>query len=97
MAYLFEMKSRSSSNGEPVLPKILKKTMQKDYKMKEMEDIRFFLLPLLEHVFDDTCVCAIIHSLQLLLAELVKVHLELVKALLEHVKIFNAALSFNKF
>ena len=29
MAYLFEMKSRSSSNGEPVLPKILKKTMQK--------------------------------------------------------------------
>ena len=71
--------------------------MQKDYKMKEMEDIRFFLLPLLEHVFDDTCVCAIIHALQLLLAELVKVHLELVKALLEQVRIFNAALSFNKF
>ena len=68
--------------------------MQKDYKMKEMEDIRFFLLPLLEHVFDDTCV---IHALQLLLAELVKVHLELVKALLEQVRIFNAALSFNKF
>ena len=69
--------------------------MQKDYKMKEMEVIRFFLSPLLEHVFDDTCVCAIIHALQLLLAELVKVHLELVKA--EQVRVFNAALSFNKF
>ena len=31
--------------------------MQKDYKMKEMEDVRFFLLSLLEHVFDDKCVC----------------------------------------
>ena len=30
--------------------------MQKDYKMEEMEDIRFFLLSLFEHVFDDTCV-----------------------------------------
>ena len=31
--------------------------MQKDYKMKEMEDVRFFLLSLLEHVFGDKCVC----------------------------------------
>ena len=41
--------------------------MQKDYKMNEMEDVRFFLLSLLEHVCD-ICVCAIIHSFQLLLA-----------------------------
>ena len=42
--------------------------MQKDYKMKEMEDVRFFLLSLLEHVFEDTCVCATTHSLQILFA-----------------------------
>ena len=57
VAYSFEMRDRSSSDGEPVLPKILRKIKQKDYKMKEMEDVRFFLLSLLEHVFEDTCVC----------------------------------------
>ena len=56
MAYPFEIKDRSSSDVQPVLPKILEEEMQKDYKMNEMEDVRFFLLSLLEHVFDDTCV-----------------------------------------
>ena len=37
MTYLFEMKDESSSDGEPVLPKILTKIMEKDYKMKEMK------------------------------------------------------------
>ena len=50
------IKDRSSSDGEPALPKILSRTMQKGYKMKEIEYVLFFLLPLLEHVFDDTCV-----------------------------------------
>ena len=67
MAYSFDMKDTSSSDGKPVLPKILRQAMQKDYKMNEMEDVRFFLLSLLEHVCD-ICVCAIIHSFQLLLA-----------------------------
>ena len=31
-AYSFEMKYRSSSDWEPVLPKISRKAMQKDYK-----------------------------------------------------------------
>ena len=57
MAYSFETKDRSSSDGKPFLPKILRKAMQKKYKMKEIEDVRFFLLSLLEHVFDDTRVC----------------------------------------
>ena len=61
MSNLYEMKDRikdkSSSDGEPVLPEILRRTMQKGYKMKEIEYGRFFLLPLLEHVFGDTCVC----------------------------------------
>ena len=68
VAYSFKMRDRSSSDGEPVLPKILRKIKQKDYKMKEMEDVRFFLLSLLEHVFEDTCVCATTHSLQILFA-----------------------------
>ena len=28
--------------------------MNKDYRIKEMEDVRYFLLTLLEHVFNDT-------------------------------------------
>ena len=37
MTYSFEIKDRSSSSdGEPVLPKILRKTMQKDYKKWRM-------------------------------------------------------------
>ena len=51
------IKDGGSSDGEPALPKILSRTMQKGYKMKEIEYVLFFLLPLLEHVFDDTCVC----------------------------------------
>lgn len=45
--------------------------MEKDYKIKEMEDVRYFLLCLLEHVYDDMCLCAItpprppLHPLQL--------------------------------
>ena len=31
--------------------------MNKDYRIKEMEDVRYFLLALLEHVFNDTGVC----------------------------------------
>ena len=56
MAYPFEIKDRSSLDVQPILPKILEEEMQKDYKMNEMEDVRFFLLSLLEHVFHDTCV-----------------------------------------
>ena len=53
MTYQFEMKDESSSDGEPLLSRILKilrKTMEKDYKIKEMKLVRFFLLSLLEDV-----------------------------------------------
>ena len=33
---------------------MLRKTMNKDYRIKEMEDVQYFLLALLEHVFTDT-------------------------------------------
>ena len=33
---------------------MLRKTMNKDYGIKEMEDVQYFLLALLEHVFNDT-------------------------------------------
>ena len=33
---------------------MLRKTMNKDYRIKEMEDVRYFLLALLEHVLNDT-------------------------------------------
>ena len=48
------MKDRSSSDQIPVLPKILRKTINKEYRIKEMEDVQYFLLALLEHVFNDT-------------------------------------------
>ena len=35
---------------------MLRKTMNKDYRIKEMEDVQYFLLALLEHVFNDTVV-----------------------------------------
>ena len=37
MTYPFEMKDRSSFDREPVFPKILTSTMEKDCKMKEMQ------------------------------------------------------------
>ena len=54
MLYPFEMKDRSSSDQIPVLAKILRKTINKEYRIKEMEDVQYFLLVLLEHVVNDT-------------------------------------------
>lgn len=59
MTYQFEMKDESSSNGKPVLSrmlKILRKTMEKGYKIKEMKLVQFFLLSLLKHVYDNTTI-----------------------------------------
>ena len=53
------MIGESSSDEEQSLLKILKKleeTMEIDYKMKEMKSVRFFLLPCLDHVYEDTFV-----------------------------------------
>ena len=53
------MKDESSSNGKPVLSrmlKILRKTMEKGYKIKEMKLVQFFLLSLLKHVYDNTTI-----------------------------------------
>ena len=46
----------SLADREPVLPKILTKAIQKNYKIKEMEEVPFFQLSLLQHMFDDKCV-----------------------------------------
>lgn len=54
MLYPFEMKDRSSSDQIPVLAEILRKTINKEYRIKEMEDVQYFLLVLLEHVVNDT-------------------------------------------
>ena len=59
MTHQFEMIGESSSDEEQVLSKILKKlgeAMEIDYKMKEMKSVRFFLLPWLDHVYEDTFV-----------------------------------------
>lgn len=58
MTYQFEMKDEISSDGEPVLSRILKtlrKTMEKYHKIKEIKIVQFFLLSLLKHVYDNTC------------------------------------------
>ena len=54
------MKDEISSDGKPVLSRILKilrKAMEKYYKIKEIKIVQFFLLSLLKHVYDNTCMC----------------------------------------
>ena len=52
------MKDEISSDGKPVLSRILKilrKAMEKCYKIKEIKIVQFFLLSLLKHVYHNTC------------------------------------------
>ena len=55
----------SLADREPVLPKILTKAIQKNYKIKEMEEVPFFNC-LCCNICLTISVCSIIHSIQLL-------------------------------